>query len=247
MQLLYGDCLELMKSIPDKSIDMICTDLPYGTTRCRWDSIIPLDEMWLAYERIIKDHGAIVLFGQTPFDKVLGASNLKLLRYEWIWEKTNATGFYNANKMPMKAHENVLVFYKKLPVYHPQMTDGHEPVHSFTKTIEMQNKTDIYNSATREICGGGSTIRYPRSVITFPSDKQKLSLHSTQKPVALIEYLIQTYTNEGDLVLDSCAGSMTTMIAAINTGRDCICMEKDAEIFETGKQRVDDYLLQRAG
>lgn len=127
------------------------------------------------------------------------------------------------------------------------MTEGHAPMHSFTKSIESQNKAEVYGTATKETCGGGATTRYPRSVITFPSDKQKSSLHSTQKPVALIEYLIQTYTNEGDLVLDSCAGSMTTAIAAINTGRDCICIEKDEEIYKIGKKRVDDYLLQNAG
>lgn len=234
-----------MKRIDDKSIDMICTDLPYGTTHCKWDSIIPLDKMWEQYERIIKDNGAILLFGQTPFDKILGASNMKLLKYEWIWEKTQATGFLNAKKMPMKAHENILVFYKKLPTYNPQMTEGHTPIHSYTKYISTQNNTEIYGRMNREISGGGGTTRYPRSVVTFASDKQKSCLHSTQKPVALIEYLIKTYTNEGELVLDSFAGSMTTAVAALNTNRNYICIEKDKEIFDVGKKRVEEYLNEK--
>ena len=139
VELKQGDCLELMKDIPDKSVDMIFTDLPYGTTHCKWDSIIPLDELWTHYKRIIKDNGAILLFAQTPFGKVLGSSNLQMLKYEWIWEKTQATGHLNAKKMPMKAHENILVFYKKLPTYNPQMTEGHTPIHSYTKYISTQN------------------------------------------------------------------------------------------------------------
>ena len=166
------DCLEGMKMIPDKSIDMIFTDLPYGTTNCKWDSAIPLNLLWEQYERVIKDDGAILLFAQTPFDKVLGASNLKLLRYEWIWEKTAATGHLNAKKMPLKAHENILVFYKKLPTYNPQKTTGHKPVNSFTKYIDTQNKGEIYNKVNKEIVGGGATDRYPRSVLKYASDKQ---------------------------------------------------------------------------
>ena len=139
------DCIKGMrkmrKYVADKSIDMILCDLPYGTTKCKWDTPINLDDLWREYNRIIKDNGAIVLFAQTPFDKVLGCSNLKMLRYEWIWKKTQATGFLNANKMPMKSHENILVFYKKLPTYNPQKTQGHTPVHNYTKYIPTQNNT----------------------------------------------------------------------------------------------------------
>lgn len=179
-----GDCLELMNLIDDKSIDMILCDLPYGTTRCKWDSCIDLESLWKHYNRIIKDNGAIVLFAQTPFDKVLGFSNLKMLRYEWIWEKTQATGHLNAKKMPLKAHENILVFYKKLPTFNPQKTKGHPSINTYTKYIATQNNTELYGNLPKEISGGGSTERYPRSVQIFSSDKQRKHLHPTQKPVA---------------------------------------------------------------
>lgn len=151
IDLKKGDCLKLMNDIPDKSIDMILCDLPYGTTQNKWDSIIPLDKLWEQYCRVIKDNGAIVLFAQTPFDKVLGCSNLKMLKYEWIWEKTSATGHLNAKKMPMKAHENILVFYKKLPTYNPQKTTGHTPVHSYTK---HQDDGSNYGKTLIGISGG---------------------------------------------------------------------------------------------
>lgn len=269
-----GDCLELMpKHIKDKSIDLILCDLPYGTTNCKWDSIISLEDnvngvtydnffidcfkygydfqeanymwnkqktlgLWSHYNRIIKDNGVILLFAQTPFDKVLGESNLKMLRYEWIWEKTSATGHLNAKKMPMKAHENILVFYKKLPVYNPQKTTGHKPANFRTKKVEVQNNTEVYGKVNKEHTSGGYTDRYPRSVLTFPSDKQKNKLHSTQKPLALCEYMVKTYSNPGDLVLDNTAGSGTTGLAAKNLGRDYIMIEKDPEIFEICKNRV---------
>lgn len=214
LELWHGDCLEKMWNIADASVDMIFTDLPYGTTKCKWDSVIPLEPLWKHYRRIIKENGAIVLFAQTPFDKILGASNLEMLRYEWIWEKTQATGHLNAKKMPMKAHENLLVFYKKLPTYHPQMTEGHEPVHSYTKRISVQNNTELYGFMGREISGGGETVRYPRSVLRFASDKQTSHLHPTQKPLALCEYMIRTYT-DAYLVLTGYAGIGGTTADAI--------------------------------
>ena len=238
-EIYKGDCLELMpKLIDDKSIDMIFCDLPYGTTKCKWDSVIDLPKLWSEYERVIKDNGVILLFAQSPFDKVLGASNLKLLRYEWIWEKTQATGHLNAKKMPMKAHENILVFYKKLPTYNPQKTTGHKPINSYTKYIKTQNNTELYGEMKREISGGGETDRYPRSVITFASDKQTSCLHPTQKPLSLIEYMIKTYTNEGDLILDNTCGSGTTGLGAKNLGRNYIMMEQDPEHYETACKRV---------
>jgi len=241
IELIKGDCLEVMKDIKDKSIDMILCDLPYGTTNCKWDTIINLELLWEQYCRIIKDNGAILLFAQTPFDKVLGCSNLKMLRYEWIWEKTQATGHLNANKMPMKAHENILVFYKNVPVYNPQMTEGHSPVHSYNKKIEIQNRTDIYNKVNKSISGGGSTIRFPRSIQIFSSDKQKLKLHPTQKPVKLLEYLIKTYTNTGQVVLDNCFGSGSTAVACINTNRKFKGIEKNEKFFNITKERIDKY------
>jgi site-specific DNA-methyltransferase (adenine-specific) len=242
----FGDCLELMKFIPDKSIDMILCDPPFGTTKCKWDTPIDLVKLWEQYNRIIKDRGAILLFAQTPFDKVLGVSNLKMLRYEWIWEKTQATGFYNAKKMPMKAHENILVFYKKTPKYFPQKTEGHDPVNSYTKKADVQNKTEVYGKVKRDISGGGDTDRYPRSVQIFKSDKQKTKLdgtiHSTQKPIALCEYLIKTYTEEGELILDNCSGSNTTAIAAHNLKRNFIMIENDELIYNKGLKRLEKYI-----
>lgn len=243
----FGDCLELMKFIPDKSIDMILCDPPFGTTKCKWDTPIDLVKLWEQYNRIIKDRGAILLFAQTPFDKVLGVSNLKMLRYEWIWEKTQATGFYNAKKMPMKAHENILVFYKKTPKYFPQKTEGHDPVNSYTKKADVQNKTEVYGKVKRDISGGGDTDRYPRSVQIFKSDKQKTKLdgtiHSTQKPIALCEYLIKTYTEEGELILDNCSGSNTTAIAAHNLKRNFIMIENDELIYNKGLKRLEKYIF----
>lgn len=236
----FGDCLEVMGLIKDKSVDMVLCDLPYGTTRCRWDSVIDLPKLWSQYLRIVKDNGAIVLTAQTPFDKVLGASNLEMLRYEWIWEKTQATGHLNAKKMPLKAHENILVFYKELPAYNPQKTKGHLPVNSYTKYVKTQNNTELYGKMNREVRGGGATDRYPRSVLLYSSDKQKSHLHPTQKPLALMEYLINTYTKEGDVVLDNCAGSGTTGLAAKNLNRNYIMIEIDPLIYQKCTERLNE-------
>ena len=230
------DCLVGMNDIPDKSIDMILCDLPYGTTKNKWDSIIDLDELWNHYNRIIKDNGAIVLTAQTPFDKVLGVSNLKMLKYEWIWEKTSATGHLNAKKMPMKAHENILVFYKKPPTYNPQKTTGHERKVSTAK--HKRNSKNSSNYGESSATTYDSTERYPRSVQLFSTDKQKSSLHPTQKPVALFEYLIKTYSNEGETVLDNCMGSGTTAVACMNTNRNYIGFELDKDYYELANERI---------
>lgn len=243
--LFNGDCLKVMDELINKGIkvDMILADLPYGTTsRNKWDVIIPLDELWERYLKIIKDNGAILLFAQTPFDKILGCSNLKHLRYEWIWEKTTPTGHLNANKMPMKAHENILVFYKKLPVYNPQKTKGHPPIHSYTK---HKDDSSNYGITKAGISGGGSTERYPRSVQVFKWDKQKCNLHPTQKPVSLLEFLIKTYTNENDLVLDNCMGSCSTGIACINTSRRFIGIELEQDYFNISVERIHNALEQQ--
>ncbi len=246
--LMKGDCLERMKEIKSGSVDMILADPPYGTTQCKWDSVIPLEPMWEQLNRIIKPNGAIVLMAQTPFDKVLGASNLPMLKYEWIWEKTAATGHLNAKKAPMKAHENalvfsddqethenMLVFYGKQPTYNPQMTHGHKPTNSFTKRDDADG--DCYGK-TVSVSGGGSTSRYPRSVQIFKSDKQKSSLHPTQKPVALMEYLIKTYTNEAETVLDFTMGSGTTGVACMNLNRKFIGIEMEEHYFNVAKNRI---------
>ena len=234
IKLIHGDCLEEMKNIPDKSIDMILCDLPYGTTQNKWDSIIPLEPLWEQYKRIIKDNGAIVLFAQTPIDKVLGASNLKMLKYEWIWEKQQGTGFLNAKKMPLKKHENILVFYKKLPIYNPQMI-GNE-----IRTIKRNKNgktTDNYGKFTYD---EQSTYvgRYPTSILSFDRDKNKL--HPTQKPVPLLEYLIKTYTNEGEIILDNTMGSGSTGVACINTNRKFIGIELEEKYFNIAKNRIEE-------
>ena len=233
--LMFGDCLERMKEIPDGSVDLILTDLPFGTTQNSWDSIIDLDLMWKEVNRISKPKTAQLFFAQSPFDKVLGVSNLKKLKYEWIWEKTTATGHLNAKKMPMKAHENILVFYDKLPTYNPQKTTGHKPANSYTK---HQDDGSNYGSTQVGISGGGQTDRYPRSVQVFKTDKQKVSLHPTQKPVALLEYLIKTYSNEGETVLDFTFGSCSTGVACLNTNRKFIGIEMYEKYFDIGVNRM---------
>lgn len=201
--------------------------------------MIPFEPLWGEYERITKDNAAIILFGNGMFTADLMESNRKLWRYNIIWHKTQPTGFLNAKKMSLRAHEDICVFYKKLPTYNPQMTTGH--MRKVSKAEHKVNSKKTTDYGEHGLTTYDSTERYPRSVLTFSKDVQKSALHPTQKPVALIEYLIKTYTNPGDLVLDSCAGSMTLAIAAMNTGRDYICIEKDSEIFEIGKNRVDEY------
>lgn len=248
IDLQQGDCLELMKSIEDKSIDLILCDLPYGTTRNKWDSVLDLDSLWEQYSRIIKDRGVILLFVQTPFDKVLGVSNLKYLRYEIIWQKTAPTGFLNAKKMPMKAHETILVFYKKLPTYNPQMTQGHPRKvtsnSSRQKFVERQRikaavSATNYNSYGESLEGYDSTEWYPLSVQIFAKDQQKENYHPTQKPVSLLEWLIKTYTNVGNLVLDNCMGSGSTGVACVNLNRNFIGMELTEQYFSIAKERIE--------
>lgn len=233
IQLMHGDCLEQMKNIGTGTVDMILADLPYGTTMCKWDSIIPFEPMWAEIERITTDNAAILLFAAAPFDKVLACSNLKLFRHEWIWEKPAATGFFNAKKMPLKAHENVLVFYKSLPTYNPQKTTGHE-----RKTAKRKHKQSECYGKEFGTSSYDSTERYPRSVIKYSSDKRHSNLHPTQKPVALCEYLISTYTNKGDLVLDFCMGSGTSGVAAKNLQRDFVGIEQDGTYFEIAEDRI---------
>lgn len=234
-----GDCLELMPLIADKTIDMILCDLPYGTTQNKWDSIIDLPKLWSEYKRVIKDNGAIVLTAQTPFDKVLGCSNLEMLKYELIWEKSKATGFLNAKKIPLKAHENILIFYKQQPTYNPQMTKGEPYNKGF---IKAQNGNGTYGNFDAKLRLNESGDRFPRSVFYFKtSEAEGKVIHPTQKPIALFEYLIKTYTNEGETVLDNCIGSGTTAIACKNTNRKFIGMEKGQEYFDLATKRIDDH------
>ena len=244
IQLMHGDCLDLMKNIGTGTVDMVLADLPYGTTMCKWDSIIPFEPMWEQIERITTDTAAILLFAAALFDKVLACSNLKLFRHEWIWEKPSATGFFNAKKMPLKAHENVLVFYKSLPTYNPQKTTGHE-----RKTAKRKHKQSECYGKEFGTSSYDSTERYPRSVIKYSSDKRHSNLHPTQKPVSLCEYLISTYTNKGDMVLDFCMGSGTTGVAAKNLQRDFIGIEQDDSYFAISEDRITNtsYQLKLTG
>jgi len=235
--IIHWDCLEEMKKLEDKSINMILCDLPYWTTKNKWDSIIDLKLLWEQYERIIKDNWVILLFAQTPFDKVLWASNLKLLKYEWIWEKTTATWHLNSKKMPMKAHENILVFYKNPPYYNPQKTFWHKRKVSKAESKINSKESDNYNKG-QLLTTYDSTERYPRSVLKFSTDKQKEALHPTQKPVALCEYLIKTYSTEWDFILDNCAWSWTTWVACVNTNRKYILIEKEKEYINIINQRL---------
>ena len=225
------DCLEGMKRIPDKSIDMILADLPYGTTQNKWDSIIPLNLLWEQYERVIKDNGAIVLTAQPPFDKLLGVSNIKKFKYEWIWEKNKATGHLNAKKMPMKAHENILVFYNKLPKYNPQGILKKDKPTIRRATDNGSNYGKSNKEAIQEY------ENYPRDTLYFNGCSKPV--HPTQKPIDLFEYLIKTYTDEGETVLDNVMGSGTTAIAAINTKRNFIGFELDENYFNIANERIE--------
>lgn len=239
MQLIHGDCLEKMKDIPDKSIDMILCDLPYGTTACKWDVVIPFEPLWEQYKRIIKDRGAIVLFGSQPFTSVMVMSNIKQFKYQWIYQKSKATNFLNAKKNPLKYHEDVCVFGSGCVVYYPQRTTG-EP---YRKIHRGDNKVDcVYGKSTRK--NGDLSVnegtRLPSSIIKTTSNPSgRGQLHPTQKPVALLEYLIKTYTHEGETVLDNCMGSGSTGVACLNTNRNFIGIEKDETYFNIAKKRIE--------
>lgn len=241
MQLItkQGDNIELMKELPDCSIDLIIDDLPYGKTKNKWDTPINLPSLWEQYERIIKPNGAIILFGIGSFSAKLILSNEELYRYTIIWEKTNPTGYLNAKKMPLRSHEDMLVFYKELPTYNPQMTHGH--VRKVSKASHKTNSKKTTNYGDHGLTTYDSTSRYPKSIWKFKSDKQKEALHPTQKPVKLIEELIKTFSNPGDTVLDSVAGSGTTGIAALNTDRKAILFEKYDTEFEILTNRIKIY------
>lgn len=245
-----GDCLDLMKDIADKSIDAIICDLPYGVLNrgnksAQWDIVLPFDTLWKQYERVIKDNGAIVLFSQGMFTAQLMMSNPKLWRYNLVWDKRRATGFLNANRMPLRYHEDICVFYKKLPTYTPQMEDlnGREPNHTQGHGLHNE-KNQCYGNVNR-INPTYTDKKHPRSIIAIPaihcSEGQS---HPTQKPVELMRYLIRTYTNPGDVILDNTMGSGTTCVAAIKEGRKYIGIEKDNNYFEIAKKRIETELIQ---
>lgn len=232
-QVILGDCLEIMKNIPDKSIDMILCDLPYGTTACKWDTIIPFEPLWEQYKRIIKNNGAIVLTASQPFTSALVMSNIKMFKYSWVWIKTKASGHLDAKNKPMKKHEDVLVFGNKgFPNYYPQgLVDGEFKT---GRNVDMTGR--VYSQYKNH--GTSKKGNYPKTTLEIANPSNKGNLHPTQKPVALFEYLIKTYTNEGDLVLDNCAGSGTTGVACKNTNRNYILIEKEPEYIEIIHNRL---------
>jgi len=237
VKLMHGNCLELMKSIPDGSIDAIITDPPYGTTACKWDSVIPFTLMWQQLNRIIKPNGAIIFTATQPFTSLLVSSNLKHFKYEWIWKKKNPKGFLNAKKMPLKNVENVLVFYKSVPTYNPQGIISVDK-----KRINDNSKNGINGTGISSHNGGKMKgeytqefSNYPTQILEFGSEQ---GLHPTQKPVELMEYLIKTYTNENETVLDFTMGSGTTGVACVNTNRKFIGIEMDDNYFEIAKNRI---------
>ena len=230
MELYNGDCLQIMKQIPSESVDMVLCDLPYGTTDCKWDIPINLEILWNEYKRVCKKNACIALFSQMPFAVDLVNSNRKMFRYEWIWKKTMGTGFLNAKKMPLKAHENILIFYSKLPTYNPQKTKSKPYIRTRHSTSENYKAQGL--SKTINLTGD----RYPLDVVEFKISEERY--HSTQKPVKLCEYLIKTYTNEGETVLDNTMGGGTTGVACLNTGRDFIGIEKDDKYFKIAKERI---------
>ena len=239
-QLYQGDCLEVMKNIPDNSIDMILCDLPYGTTACKWDIIIPFNLLWKQYNRIIKDNGAIVLFAKQPFTSQLVNSNLKYFRYELIWQKDKGTDFGNANRKPLNSHENILVFYKKQPTYNKQLFSG-KPYTK--KNYKNNDDSDLNFKSDNSGIWVNNGFRTPTSVIKYARDNihKGSNLHPTQKPVALLEYLIKTYTNEGEIVLDNCMGSGSTGMACINNNRNFIGIELDEKYFNIARERIEKY------
>lgn len=241
-QLMHGDCLELMKQLPDASVDMILCDLPYGTTACKWDSIIPFDKLWAEYRRVTKPNAAIVLTAIQPFTTVLAASNLDEFRYAWVWDKKFAGNFVQAKRMPLRVHEDVLVFSvgDRMPTYYPQKTQRAVPI---KKGGNKQSEAiPIRQTATSEAFGAASkeySDKHPTTILEYSSRDDRRGLHPTQKPVALMEYMIRTYTNEGDVVLDNCMGSGTTGVACANTGRRFIGMEMDDKYFQIALERIE--------
>jgi len=230
-----GDCLILMKEIPDKSVNLILCDLPYGTTACKWDTIIPFEPLWNQYKRIIKDKGAIVLTASQPFTSALVMSNIKMFKYEWIWGKGRGTGFQIIKYKPLVSHENILVFGKGTIKYNPQMRERERPRISKNKGTTRQ----ILVSNGKEYQGGKAlSKKYPITEIQFSNNDQKNKLHPTQKPVALFEYLIKTYTYEGDLVLDNCIGSGTTALACLNLNRNFIGIELEQSYIDIANKRI---------
>ena len=232
------DCLEGMKRIPDKSVDMILCDLPYGTTACKWDAVIPFEPLWEQYERVIKDNGAIVLTASQPFTTKLINSNIGNFKYSWVWNKKNSSTALLAKIQPLRIHEDIIVFYKKKPTYNPQMTKG-KPRKDFKKNVS--NGEAFNNAIVSRVYDNSEGLYYPKSILEISNANQRNRLHPTQKPVALFEYLIKTYTNEGETVLDNCMGSGTTAVACLNTNRNYIGFELDKNYYKVILDRIEKH------
>ena len=239
MNLMKGDCLEMMKLIPDGSVDMVLCDLPYGTTQNKWDAVIPFEALWVEYRRIRKPSAAIVLTAAQPFTSALIMSNPKEFKYQWVWDKVQPTGHLNAKKQPMRRHEDVIVFYAEQPVYNPQLTEGKAIKRTAGKAPQSANYGHF-----ESVGGDSGTTRQPTTILQVSSGRSPnaRTVHPTQKPVALMEYLIRTYTNDGDTVLDNTMGSGTTGVAAVNTGRQFIGIERDDKYFAIAQKRIEDAL-----
>ena len=245
IKLLKGDCLELMKDIPDKSIDAIICDLPYGITACKWDIVIPFEPLWEQYKRIIKKNGAIVLFGTEPFSSKLRLSNFDWYKYDWIWNKKRITAPFLAKKQPLRQHENISIFYNKQCTYNPQATLK-STSKSFSKKEMIDGKGEVYGGMKRSGIRNENEYGYPKTILNdipvITNMSNEKFIHPTQKPVALLEYLIKTYTNEGELVLDNAMGSGTTGIACLNTNRRFIGIEKDDKYFDIAYNRIKNHI-----
>lgn len=237
MGLKQGDCLEIMKDIPDNYVDMILCDLPYGTTACKWDAVIPFEPLWEQYGRIAKPNAAIVLTASQPFTSALVMSKPKWFRYQWVWKKQKATGFLDVKKRPMKEHEDIVVFYSKQATYNPQMILGEPYDKGYRRTNADKSQAEVYGTFKGARIVNESGERWPRTILEF---KTEHGLHPTQKPVALFDYLIRTYTNEGDIVLDNCMGSGTTGVACVRTNRRFLGIEKDPKYFEIATKRIEE-------
>ena len=233
-QLLRGDCLEVLDYVPSGSVDLVLCDPPYGTTACKWDAVVPFEAMWPQLRRVAKKNAAVVMTAAQPFTSALVMSNLKEFKYEWVWSKVRVTGHLNAKKQPMRAHENIVVFYGAQPNYHPQMTPSSG--HTRGPFGRQKAATEVYGAFSDENRTYAASEYYPRTIIEFRAEMQPV--HPTQKPVALMEYLIRTYTNTGETVLDFTMGSGTTGVAAVNTGRNFIGIEKDDGYFQIAKERI---------
>ena len=237
MKLLNGDCLELLNDVDEKSVDLILCDLPYGQTYNKWDSVIPLDKLWKQYKRVIKDNGCIALFGQGMFTADLMYSNKKWWKYNLIWDKVLTNGFLNANRMPLRSHEDIAIFYNKPPTYNPQKVLGKK---NHTKGKVKQNKNNNYGKHNFvDNSDELGNMKHPKSILTFTRPHSSVMKHPTEKPVEVCEWLIKSYTNEGDVVLDNCMGSGTTGIACENTNRKFIGMELNKEYFEQAVNRIN--------